>query len=313
MGSRQRSAVTFTPSRFNAGNIVVADKLFEPKAGGKMLSIRYEQDGTVYDIPRVQTPGMRIGQVWDNADPTKTYTASYTVALNFDQLRAADMENTTFDPATEPAAKAAQRRLVDVFEAFDTKVIKQIASQGFIKGKGGKAMTEEDVEGKFIQTVHWPDNPEYTLGIRAKINCKDTEYSARKVFICDQDNRDISYWKMDPATSARVYKYETTFDSIEGEPVFNIDALRGRNRVIRAVLESNNAWIQQSISCSWKLINVQVEVGASAAYAQSAWVAEDDAPLTGSKRAREPPASAGAGGGAGEMTDAEVNELMEDP
>lgn len=307
MASRQRSAITFTPSRFHADKIIVADKLFEPKAGGKMLSIRYEQDGTVYDIPRVQTPSMRIGQVWDNADPTKTYTASYTVALNFDQLRSADME-ATVDPTTEPASKVAQRRLVDVFEAFDTKVIKQIASQGFIKGKGGKAMTEEDVEGKFIQTVHWPDNPEYTLGIRAKINCKDTEYSARKVFICDQENRDISYWKMDPATSARVYKYEAAFESIEGEPVFNIDALRGRNRVIRAVLESNNAWIQQSISCSWKLINVQVEVGASAAYAQSAWVADDDAPITGSKRGRES-ASAGAGG----MTDAEVNELMEDP
>jgi hypothetical protein len=308
MGSRQRSAITFTASRFNSDKIVVADKLFEPKAGGKMLSIRYEQDGTIYDIPRVQTPSMRIGQVWDNADPTKTYTASYTVALNFDQLRSADMENSAFDPATEPAPKAAQRRLVDVFEAFDTKVIKQIASQGFIKGKGGKAMTEEDVEGKFIQTVHWPDNPEYTLGIRAKINCKDTEYSARKVFICDQDNHDISYWKMDPSTSARVYKYEPAFESLEGEPVFNIDALRGRNRVIRAVLESNNAWIQQSISCSWKLINVQVEVGASAAYAQSAWVAEDDAPVTGSKRGREASAAA-----AGDMTDAEVNELMEDP
>lgn len=310
MGSRQRSAITFTASRFNRDGIVVADKLFEPKAGGKMLSIRYQQDGTVYDIPRVQTPGMTIGQVWDNADPTKTYTASYTVALNFDQLRSSDME-AEFDASTESSAKSAQRRLVDVFEAFDTKVIKQISAQGFLKGKGGKAMSEEDIEGKFIQTVHWPDKPEYTLGIRAKINTRDTDFAARKVFVCDQDSRNISYWKLDPSTNARVYQHEPAFESLDGEPVFNIDALRGRNRVIRAVLESNNAWIQQSISCSWKLINVQVEVGASASYGENAFVVEDDAPLTGSKRAREA-SSAGAGGADG-MTDADLNELMEDP
>jgi hypothetical protein len=95
--------------------------------------------------------------------------------------------------------------------------------------------------------------------------------------------------------------------------VFNIDALRGRNRVLRAVLESNNAWIQQSISCSWKLINVQVEVGSSAGYASSAWATED-APVTGSKRGRESSsASAGAGGAAGGMTDADIADLMEDP
>jgi hypothetical protein len=307
MASRPRSAITLTASRFNPEGIVVADKLFEPKAGGKMLSIRYQHEGSVYDIPRIQTSSMRIGQVWDNMNQAKTDMVSYTVAMNFDQLRSTDME-VAADLSTEPADKVAQRRLVDVFESFDTKVIKQIAAQGFLKAKG-KNLSEEDVEGKFIQTVHWPSDPQYTLGIRCKINCKDVEYDVRKVFICDQDGRDISYWKIDPATNNRVYAHEGTFAALDGTPVFNIDALRGRNRVLRAVLESNNAWIQQSISCSWKLINIQVEVGSGAGYAQSAW-ASDDAPVVGTKRRLEETASAGAGSG---MTDADMNELLEDP
>lgn len=311
MASRQRSAITVTASRFNPEGIVVAPKLFEPKAGGKMLSISYQHEGTVYDIPRIQTSSMRIGQVWDNMDQAKTEIVSYTVALNFDHIRSSDME-TAADYSTEPAEKVAQRRLIDVFEAFDTKVIKQIATQGFLKAKG-KNLTEEEVEGKFTQTVHWPSDPQYTLGVRCKVNCRDVEYGARKVYICDQDGRDISYWKLDPATNNRVYSHDPLFASIEGEPVFNIDALRGRNRVLRAVLESNNAWIQQSISCSWKLINVQVEVGASAGYAHSAWAAED-APVTGTKRSHAvASAGAGAGAGGGVMSDEDVNELMEDP
>lgn len=315
MAGRQRTAITVTTKSFRPEGLVVADRLFEPKAGGKMLSLKYNRDGQTYDTLRLQTPEVTIGQVWDNQNQAKTELTGWTLAVNCSRLRPADMEN-EYDPSTEDAVKTGQRALVDVLEAIDSKVIDQIASQGMLKGKGGKNLTKEEVETKFTQTVHWPSNPDYTLGIRGKINCRDVTWDERKVYICDQDGNDISYWKMN-ADNQRVYVHEATFASLSGEPVFNIDALRGRSRVLRAVLESNNAWIQQSISCSWKIINIQVEVGEAMTHGRGAWAADDDA-VIGKRRhdGSAAAASAGAGGGvsAGRAAaDADIDELMEDP
>jgi hypothetical protein len=313
MAGRQRTAITVTTKSFRADNLVVADRLFEPKAGGKMLSLKYNRDGQTFDTLRLQTPEVTIGQVWDNQNQAKTELTGWTLAINCSRLRPADMEN-EYDPSTEDAVKTSQRALVDVLEAIDSKVIDQISSQGMLKGKGGKNLTKEEVETKFTQTVHWPSNPDYTLGIRGKINCRDVTYDERKVYICDQEGRDISYWKLN-GDNVRTYAYDDAFASLAGEPVFNIDALRGRSRVLRAVLESNNAWIQQSISCSWKIINIQVEVGEGMTHGRGAWAADDEVTSGGKRRHDGTSASAGAGGAsAGRAAeDADIDELMADP
>lgn len=310
MAGRQRTAITVTTKSFRPEGLRIADRFFEPKAGGKMLSMKYERDGQLYDTFRLQTPEVTIGQVWDNQNQAKTELTGWTLAVNCSRLRPADMEN-EYDPATEDAVKTGQRALVDVLEAIDSKVIDQLASQGMLKGKGGKNLTKEEIETKFTQTVHWPTNPEYTLGIRGKINCRDVTWEERKVYICDQEGRDISYWKLN-GDNVRTYSYDATFASLPGEPVFNIDALRGRSRVLRAVLESNNAWIQQSYSCSWKIINIQVEVGEAMSHGRGAWATEDEA-APGVKRRHDGSAAAASAGAGRDAEDADINELMQDP
>lgn len=306
-----RSAITITAKKFNEDNLVLADKLFEPQAGGKMLSMRYNEDGKLYDILRVQTPSLRVGTVFDNQNPSKTEVVGYTVALNFDQLKPADMEGDV--PADEEKTKASQRLFTSVMASCDAKVIEHIASRGLVKGKGGKAPTQEEIESKFTNTIHWPDNPDYTLGMRAKINCRDVAFDVRKVFICDQDMNDISYWKIDPETNRRVYIYESDFNSLSSEPVFNIDVLRTRCRILRAVLESNNAWIQQAYSCSWKVINLMVEVGEAASYGRSAWATDEETIPARTKRGHDGSAAASASAGAGMHSSADIDELLSDP
>lgn len=302
--SRIRTGITLTTTSFAPTGIRVADKIFEPQAGGKMLGIKYNHNGETFDIPRIQTSQLTVGNVWDNLDATKTNVVSYTVALNMDRLYASDMESDV--PADEEVTKSKQRKLVGVLESFDREVIDKITEIGALKVKG-KNLTAEEVESKFNQTVHWPDDAKYSLGIRTKINVADTLYSgARKIFICDQNDRDITYWKMGD-DNQRVYAYESTFASMAGEPQFNIDALRNRGTVIqRAVLESNNAWIQQSISVSWKLINIKVDVAPSISYGSGAW-ASDEAAVGASEPAvkKSRPDTNG-------LSDSDINELMND-
>lgn len=282
----KRTSVTVSYDNINASQLVVADDPYALEKGGKLVSLRYQDSGRVYDILRIQTPELTIGNVWDNVDQQTQQLASHTIALNLDTLHAADAEAGVQEPG-EDADELAIRKynqftFVQTLDSIDNAVIDKASIRGWFKEKG-KALEREKVEGKFSNTVHWPSEEKYTLGIRVKVNVRDYDYATRKIFIFDQEGRDISYFKIDDATNERVYSHESArFASLSSTPTFNIDALRTRGtRVLRAILESNNAWVQTGLSVSWKLTNIQIEVLEGTSYGSDAWV-----PTTTNKRRR---------------------------
>ncbi len=282
----KRTSVTVSYDNFKASQLVVAEEPYALEKGGKIVSLRYQDSGRTYDILRLQTPELTIGNVWDNMDQQTQQLASHTIALNLDTLHAADAEAGVEEPP-EDADEAAFRKydqftFVQTLDAIDNAVVDKAVAKSWFKEKG-KALDRAGVSGKFSNTCHWPNEEKYTLGIRVKINVRDYDYSTRKVFIFDQEERDISYYKLDEATNERVYSYDTArFNGLSTPAVFNIDALRTRNtRILRAIIESNNAWVQTGLSVSWKLTNVQVEVNEGTTYGNDAWV-----PSTTNKRRR---------------------------
>ena len=281
----KRTSVTVSYDNFNASQLVIADDPYALEKGGKLVSLRYQDSGRLYDILRIQTPELTVGNVWDNMDQQTQQLASHTIALNLDTLHSVDAEAGVQEPSEDADELAIRKYNQFVFtqtlDSIDAAVIDKATTRGWFKEKG-KALEREKVEGKFSNTVHWPSEEKYTLGIRVKINVKDYDYATRKVFIFDQEARDISYYKIDESSNERVYSYDSRFAALSGTPVFNIDALRSRNsRIQRAILESNNAWVQTGLSVSWKLTNVQVEVLEGTSYGDSAWV-----PSTTNKRRR---------------------------
>jgi hypothetical protein len=282
----KRTSVTVSYDNFKSSQLVVAEEPYALEKGGKIVSLRYQDSGRTYDILRLQTPELTVGNVWDNMDQVTQQLASHTVALNLDTLHAADAEAGVEEPS-EDADEHAFRKydqftFVQTLDAIDNAVIDKAVAKSWFKEKG-KALDRAGVAGKFSNTCHWPNEEKYTLGIRVKINVRDYEYSTRKVFIFDQEERDISYYKLDESNNERVYSYDTArFASLSSAPIFNIDALRTRNtRILRAILESNNAWVQTGLSVSWKLTNIQVEVIEGTSYGNDAWV-----PSTTNKRRR---------------------------
>lgn len=284
----KRTSVTVSYDNVIPSQLVVADDPYALEKGGKLVSLRYQDSGRIYDILRIQTPELTIGNVWDNMDQQTQQLASHTIALNLDTLHAADAEagvqepDESADDYDAAIRKYNQFTFVQTLDAIDNAVIDKASARGWFKEKG-KALEREKVEGKFSNTVHWPSEEKYTLGIRVKVNVRDYDYATRKVFIFDQDGRDISYFKLDEATNERVYSYDNArFNSLQSSPVFNIDSLRTRNtRILRAILESNNAWVQTGLSVSWKLTNIQIETMEGTSYGNDAWV-----PSTTNKRRR---------------------------
>ncbi len=269
----KRTAITVGFKQLNSDNLRVADEPFSLEKGGKLVSIRYDEGGRVYDILRIQTPELNIGQVWENVDQTTGQLASYTISLNLDRLHPNDVSEST-DSSTFDGVKRDQVEFYEKLDAIDEATVSQATARGWFKEKG-KPLEREKVEGKFSPTVHWPSDEKYNLSIRVKVNTRDTDFSVRKIGIYDQHNNDISYYKTDPVSNNRVYIYETRFGEIDDAPVFNVDILKTRKtRVIRSIIESNNAWIQTGLSCSWKLFRIQVETDESDS-STSMWV---DAP-----------------------------------
>ncbi len=276
---RAQTVVTVSYKTFDPAQLVIADEPYALEKGGKLVSIRYNQDSRTYDKLRIQTPAMTIGNVWDNTDPQTGQLVSFTLALNLHHLFTDDaqtvMENPGPDADIGTLEKFAQRTFIEKLDAIDQATIDRATEKGWFKEKG-KPLEREKVEGKFSSTVHWPQDSKYTLGIRVKINLRDA--TEGKIVICDQEGRDVTFYKVNPETNAWVYKHDPAYASTTAEPVFNIDAVRGRNtRVIRSIIESNNAWIQTGLSCSWKLVRIQVEVPDMSAAAAS-WVDDDEAP-----------------------------------
>lgn len=254
----KRAAITVGYKQLNADSLRVAEEPYSLEKGGKLVSIRYDERGRVYDILRIQTPELNIGQVWENMDQTTQQLASYTISLNLDRLHPEDVGDSVTS-ASYDGVKREQFEFYEKLDMIDEATVSQATARGWFKEKG-KPLEREKVEGKFSPTVHWPSDSKYTLSIRVKINTRDTDFAVRKIGIYDQNNNDISYYKVDPVSNKPVYFYETRFGEIDSLPVFNIDVLKTRKtRVIRSIIESNNAWIQTGLSCSWKLYRIQVE------------------------------------------------------
>lgn len=299
------SVVTVSYKTFDPANLVVGDEPYALEKGGKLVNLKYTHEGRTYDKLRIQTPAMAVGNVFNNVDDKTGQLVSFTVALNLNHLFTDDAQQVMDPPAAgaSPALleKYAQRVFIEKLDSIDQATIDKAATNGWFKEKGGKPMEREKVEGKFSSTVHWPTDPKYTLGIRVKITLRDA--MENKVVISDQHGRDVTFYKVDPETNAWVYKYDDAYASTPAEPVFNIDAVRGRNtRVMRSIIESNNAWIQTGLSCSWKLVRIQVEVPDQTADA-AAWVDEDDAPAMKRRNVDTGEGAAGAGAGAAAMAD----------
>lgn len=274
---RAQTVVTVSYKTFDPANLVIADEPYALEKGGKLVSLRYNQEGRTFDKLRIQTPAMTIGNVWDNMDDKTGQLTSYTVALNLHHLFTDDAQTVMEPPGPDADVatleKYAQRTFIEKLDSIDQATIDKATEKGWFKEKG-RALDREKVEGKFSSTVHWPQDPKYTLGIRVKVNVRDT--TEGRIVICDQDSRDVTFYKVNPETNEWVFKHDAAYASTPGEPVFNIDALRGRGvRVLRAIIESNNAWVQTGLSCSWKLVRIQVEVPDVSA-AAAAWVDEDE-------------------------------------
>lgn len=283
----KRSSITVSYDNFDANKLVLADEPYALEKGGKLVSMRYQESGKLFDILRIQTPELTIGNVWDNIDQQSGQLSSYTIALNLDCLHPQDIENGIEDIPDMCEDELLIRRyqqslFVETLDSIDKATVDKATTRGWFKEKG-KPLEREKVEGKFSNTVHWPSDPKYTLGIRVKVNVKDIDFENRKVFIMDEQGRDVSYYKINPQTNERIYLYDERFLTIQDTPVFNIDSLKTRgSRILRSVIESNNAWLQTGLSCSWKLMNVQVETIEDTSYGDRAWVSTN----TNSKRKR---------------------------
>ena len=285
----KRSSITVSYDNFDSSKLVLADEPYALEKGGKLASIRYQECGKLFDILRIQTPELTIGNVWDNIDDKTGQLSSYTIALNLDCLHPQDMENGIEDIPEGCEDELLIRRyqqsvFVETLESIDNVTIEKASTRGWFKEKG-KPLERTGVQAKFSNTVHWPSDAKYTLGIRVKINVKDVTFENRKVFICDEQERDVSYYKIDQQTNERVYIHDERFNTVNSDtPIFNIDSLKTRGaRILRSVIESNNAWIQNGLSCSWKLMNVQVETVEDTSYGQNAWLNS----TTNSKRKRD--------------------------
>jgi hypothetical protein len=278
--SRQRTSITVTSKNFNVGRLEISKDPYAPPRGGKLVNMKYRDSDKLYDIFRFQLPEMSIGNLWENKDAQTGELASFTVALNFHTLRASEMSSETSSTTTtgdETQLKSAQRETVEAFSKIDEKIINHAADNSFFMDKG-KPLTAEKVEGKYSQIVHWPSDEKYSLSIRAKINVRDTDISGSRNFeISDENGRDITFYKIDQTTGETIYIGDSTrYQQIEGEPVLNIDILRVRGlRVLRSVIESNNIWIQTGLSCSWKIIRLQVENVNSNTSARDAWAMDE--------------------------------------
>lgn len=278
MSTRQRTAITVSTNSFDVSRLEISKEPYAPPRGGKLVNMRYRDTDKLNDIFRFQLPEVTIGNVWENRDPQTNELASFTIALNLHTLRAADVDESA-DRSNDTPLKAAQRSLVESFADIDQKIIQHAAENAFFTEKG-KPLPAEKVEGKYTSIVHWPNEDKYTLSIRAKINVRDTELSrTRNFYIMDQEGRDITYYKLNPENDSKVYLYDEQFNQIEGEPIVNMDILRIRGlRVLRSVIESNNIWIQTGLSCSWKIIRLQVENVGDNANSRDAWASDESPP-----------------------------------
>lgn len=276
----KRTVTTVLYKQFNAENLVVADEPYATPKGGKMISLKYKDKTRLNDILRLQTPSLTLGTVWDNMDPSTKEQFSYTVALNLDQLRPGDVDNVTEEPSESASDSEklayAQYLFMKKIDSVDDAVIDKATQRGWFKEKS-KNLERDIVKGKMQSTIKWPSESKYTLSMRAKIKISDTDFSVRKIFICDQEGRDVTYYKHDPETAQSVYIYNPAFATLENEPIFNIEALRTPGtRVKRAVLESNSAWqVSTGLCCSWGITNLQIEVTSSDVYGQNAWAADE--------------------------------------
>jgi hypothetical protein len=320
MSRRTQTVVTVSYKSFNPANLLIADEPFALEKGGKLVNIKYIQDSRTYDKLRIQTPALTVGNVWDNTDDKTGQLASYTVALNLNHLFTDDAQAVLETP--KPGAdigtleKFAQRTFIEKLDAIDQATIDKAATNGWFKEKG-KALDREKVEAKFTSTVHWPTDPKYSLGIRVKVTLRDIQDN--KIAIVDQQNRDITFYKLDPLSNKMVFKYDVRYADIASEPMFNIESLRNRGTtVMRAIIESNNAWVQMGLSCSWKLVRVQVDVP-DADEAGSSWIDEDDdgggngdMPTMKRRKTEEDGGSGGGGGGASEEMNSIINSASDE-
>lgn len=278
--SKQRTAVTVSYRSVNPANLVIAEDPFTTDKGGKLVTVKYRHDGRVYDRLRIQTPELGLGKVFPNVDEKSGLLKSYTVALNLDRILPADVE--TLPSGEEDEIKAAQRTFIEALDSIDQALIDRATERAWFVGPKGAKLSRESVEGKYTNTVHWPKpDTKYTLGVRFKIDMNDV--AEKCMGIVDQHGRDITFFKLDPDTGARVYTYDERFTGLATEAVFNIDALAMRARVQRMIVECNNAWIQANLSCPYKIVRMQVET-ADESFSSVDWV--DDAPAPATKKSR---------------------------